>query len=74
MVFGGVLFHISFAVERNMATGGINAGRGCNPQSENRKRAVEDAGPYGCVHRDAVKHRGAGGGAPIGATAVNEMG
>ena len=24
-VFGGVLFHISFAVERNMATGGINA-------------------------------------------------
>ena len=25
MVFGGVLFHISFAVERNMATGGIKA-------------------------------------------------
>ena len=23
MVFGGVLFHISFAVERNMAAGGI---------------------------------------------------
>ena len=37
-------------------------------------RVVGDAGPYGCVHRDAVKHRGAGGGAPIGATAVNEMG
>ena len=46
-VFGGVLFHISFAVERNMAAGGIHAGRGCNPQSENRKRAVGDAGPYG---------------------------
>ena len=49
MVFGGVLFHISFAVERNMAAGGIHAGRGCNPQSENRKRAVEDAGPYGGI-------------------------
>ena len=47
MVFGGVLFHISFAVERNMAAGGIHAGRGCSPQSENRKRAVGDAGPYG---------------------------
>ena len=46
-VFGGVLFHISFAVERNMATGGIHAGRGCSPQSENGKRAVGDAGPYG---------------------------
>ena len=46
-VFGGVLFHISFAVERNMAAGGRKAGRGCNPQSENRKRAVGDAGPYG---------------------------
>ena len=45
-VFGGVLFHISFAVERNMAAGGIHAGRGCNPQSENAQRAVEDAGPY----------------------------
>ena len=45
-VFGGVLFHISFAVERNMAAGGIHAGRGCNPQSENRKRVVGDAGPY----------------------------
>ena len=30
-----------------MAAGGIHAGRGCNPQSENRKRAVGDAGPYG---------------------------
>ena len=47
LVFGGVLFHISFAVERNMAAGGIHAGRGCNPQSENAQRAVEDAGPYG---------------------------
>ena len=45
-VFGGVLFHISFAVERNMAAGGIHAGRGCNPQSENGKRAVGDTGPY----------------------------
>ena len=51
MVFGGVLFHISFAVERNMATGGINAGRGCNPQSENGKRAVGNAGPYGVRDR-----------------------
>ena len=47
LVFGGVLFHISFAVERNMAAGGIHAERGCNPQSETRKRAVGDAGPYG---------------------------
>ena len=30
-----------------MAAGGIHAGRGCNPQSENGKRAVGDAGPYG---------------------------
>ena len=50
-VFGGVLFHISFAVERNMAAGGIHAGRGCNPQSENGKRAVGDAGPYGVRDR-----------------------
>ena len=46
LVFGGVLFHISFAVERNMAAGGINAGRGCSLQSENEQRAVGDAGPY----------------------------
>ena len=50
-VFGGVLFHISFAVERNMAAGGIHAGRRCNPQSENGKRAVGDAGPYGVRDR-----------------------
>ena len=50
-VFGGVLFHISFAVERNMAAGGIHAGRGCSPQSENGKRAVGDAGPYGVRDR-----------------------
>ena len=50
-VFGGVLFHISFAVERNMAAGGIHAGRGCSPQSENGKRAVWDAGPYGVRDR-----------------------
>ena len=51
-------------------------GRGISPigGAEENRRAVEDAGPYGCVHRDAVKHRGAGGGAPFGATAVNEMG
>ena len=48
-VFGGVLFHISFAVERNMAAGGIHAGRGCSPQSETAQRAVEDAGPYGGI-------------------------
>ena len=58
-VFGGVLFHISFAVERNMATGGINAGRGCNPQSENRKRAVGDAGPYGGIDESAPVFEGA---------------
>ena len=58
-VFGGVLFHISFAVERNMATGGINAGRGCSPQSENRKRAVGDAGPYGGIDESAPVFEGA---------------
>ena len=51
LVFGGVLFHISFAVERNMAAGGIHAGRGCSPQSENEQRAVGDAGPYGVYDR-----------------------
>ena len=58
-VFGGVLFHISFAVERNMATGGIHAGRGCSPQSENRKRAVGDAGPYGGIDESAPVFEGA---------------
>ena len=66
MVFGGVLFHISFAVERNMATGGINAGRGCSPQSENRKRAVGDAGPYGVRDRRHGEIR-VGGVCPLGA-------
>ena len=59
MVFGGVLFHISFAVERNMAAGGIHAGRGCSPQSENRKRAVGDAGPYGGIDESAPVFEGA---------------
>ena len=58
-VFGGVLFHISFAVERNMAAGGIHAGRGCNPQSENGKRAVGDAGPYGGIDESAPVFEGA---------------
>ena len=66
MVFGGVLFHISFAVERNMATGGINAGRGCNPQSENGKRAVGNAGPYGVRDRRHGEIR-VGGVCPLGA-------
>ena len=60
LVFGGVLFHISFAVERNMAAGGIHAGRGCSPQSENEQRAVEDAGPYAVRHRRAVRGSGSG--------------
>ena len=66
MVFGGVLFHISFAVERYMATGGINAGRGCNPQSENGKRAVGDAGSYGVRDRRHGEIR-VGGVCPLGA-------
>ena len=43
-------------------------GRGISPigGAEENRRAVEDAGPYGCVHRDAVKHRGAGGGRLLG--------
>ena len=61
LVFGGVLFHISFAVERNMAAGGIHAGRGCSPQSENAQRAVEDAGPYGGIDESAP----VSGGAPM---------
>ena len=65
-VFGGVLFHISFAVERNMAAGGVKAGRGCNPQSENRKRAVGDAGPYGVRDRRHDEIR-VGGVCPLGA-------
>ena len=66
LVFGGVLFHISFAVERNMAAGGIHAGRGCSPQSENRKRAVGDAGPYGVRDRRHGEIR-VGGVCPLGA-------
>ena len=70
-VFGGVLFHISFAVERNMAAGGINAGRGCSPQSENRKRAVGDAGPYGGIDESTpvlggAPMRAVGGAGPYG--------
>ena len=66
MVFGGVLFHISFAVERNMAAGGIHAGRGCSPQSENGKRAIGDAGPYGVRDRRHGEIR-VGGVCPLGA-------
>ena len=54
------------AVERNIATGGINAGRGCSPQSENGKRAVEDAGPYGVRDRRHGEIR-VGGVCPLGA-------
>ena len=57
LVFGGVLFHISFAVERNMAAGGNHAGRGYNPQSG--KRAVGDAGPYGGSDESAPVFKGA---------------
>ena len=60
LVFGGVLFHISFAVERNMAAGGIHAGRGCSPQSENAQRAVGDAGPYAVRHCRAEHGSGSG--------------
>ena len=42
-----------------MAAGGIHAGRGCNPQSENRKRAVGDAGPYGGIDESAPVFEGA---------------
>ena len=59
-VFGGVLFHISFAVERNMAARGIHAGRGCSPQSENEQRAVGDAGPYAVRHCRAEHGSGSG--------------
>ena len=59
-VLGGVLFHISFAVERNMAAGGIHAGRGCSPQSENAQRAAGDAGPYAVRHCRAVRGSGSG--------------
>ena len=65
-VFGGVLFPISFAVERNMAAGGNHAGRGCSPQSENGKRAVGDAGPYGVRDRRHGEIR-VGGVCPLGA-------
>ena len=63
LVFGGVLFHISFAVERNMAAGGIEKkvvgplrpkvarARGAEysrrRHERNEQRAVGDAGPYG---------------------------
>ena len=33
-----------------MAAGGIHAGRGCSPQSENAQRAVGDAGPYAGIN------------------------
>ena len=42
-----------------MAAGGIHAGRGCNPQSENGKRAVGDAGPYGGIDESAPVFEGA---------------
>ena len=49
-----------------MATGGIHAGRGCSPQSENGKRAVGDAGPYGVRDRRHDEIR-VGGVCPLGA-------
>ena len=36
-----------------------NAGRGCSPQSENGKRAVGDAGPYGGIDESAPVFEGA---------------
>ena len=42
-----------------MAAGGIHAGRGCNPQSENGKRAVGDAGLYGGSDESAPVFEGA---------------
>ena len=36
-----------------------NAGRGCSPQSENGKRAVGDAGPYGGIDESASVFEGA---------------
>ena len=71
LVFGGVLFHISFAVERNMAAGGINAGRGCSPQSENAQRAVGDAGPYGVRPSGCAGKCGRGAGRKKARSAVD---
>ena len=51
---------------RNIPAGGKHAGRGCSPQSENRKRAVGDAGPYGVRDRRHDEIR-VGGVCPLGA-------
>ena len=42
-----------------MAAGGIHAERGCSPQSENGKRAIGDAGPYGGIDESAPVFKGA---------------
>ena len=77
MVFGGVLFHISFAVERNMAAGGIEKkvvgplrpkvtrarGRGIFP-SEKESRAVGDADPCNVRERSRGETN-AGGAEPL---------
>ena len=49
--FLAAFFSIFLSLLKEIWPPEANAGRGCSPQSENGKRAVGDAGPYGVRDR-----------------------
>ena len=64
--FLAAFFSIFLSLLKEIWPPEANAGRGCNPQSENGKRAVGDAGPYGVRDRRHGEIR-VGGVCPLGA-------
>ena len=64
--FLAAFFSISLSLLKEIWPPEANAGRGCSPQSENGKRAVGDADPYGVRDRRHGEIR-VGGVCPLGA-------
>ena len=63
--FLAAFFSIFLSLLKEIWPPEANAGRGCNPQSENGKRAVGNAGPYGVRDRRHGEIR-VGGVCPLG--------
>ena len=63
--FLAAFFSIFLSLLKEIWPPEANAGRGCSPQSENGKRAVGDAGPYGVRDRRHGEIR-VGGVCPLG--------
>ena len=57
--FWAAFFSIFLSLLKEIWPPEANAGRGCNPQSENGKRAVGDADPYGGIDESAPVFEGA---------------